>query len=146
MGNNSTLVAEEKFSLEMAMQELSDWALAKKSKTEVGDDQQSLFEAIQEGRLVLKSDGSAVYRLREPLMGENSTSEKEHIHLDELTFKARIKYKNVKNILRNIRPDDAMGQSIGYLAALTGQPISILEELDMRDVGSLQLLAVFFIT
>lgn len=135
-----------KMSEEMAEEELKKWVFSKQGNlSSLKDNKAMLIKAMQSGSLILNSDGGATYKLKFPIMGQDSDSGKETVHVDTLTFKPRLKYKEIKNLLRKVDPNDNMGQSLAYTAGLTGQSVKILEELDISDLTKVQLVSVFFI-
>lgn len=147
--DNGTIVKEPKFLLETAEKEFKDWITSKygndqKYRDQEKDSVKMLLQAMADGLLILRGDGTASYKLRYPVMGEQSG--KEVVHLKELNFKARLKYKEIKSLLKGIDAKDNMGMALAYTAGLTATPLRVLEELDMTDLTRVQLLMVFFVT
>lgn len=149
---------KEKMTVEMAEQELKDWLIEKhgnaesvtpdntddeKSAKEKKDTLKTFVKCLQSGSLILGSDGTATYKLRHPITVEDKG--KEIPTVKELKFKARLKYKNVKSILRSVPSDDSEGRILAYAAGLTGCPMRTLEEMVIGDLSKVQLLVVFFI-
>lgn len=149
---------KEKMTAEMAETELYIWLTEKHGHADAiapndGDDEKGAKEkkdtlktfvkCLQSGSLILGSDGTATYTLRYPITVEDKG--KEVPTVKELKFKARLKYKNVKSILRSVPADDSEGRILAYAAALTGCPMRTLEEMVISDLNKVQLLVVFFI-
>lgn len=97
---------------------------------------------LSEGRVILNPDGTIKYVLIWPLMKKQG--EKEVPHLSELTFKQRLKLKDLKPYGRMVDPSDRMSVIYSYICAYTSTPRALLEEMDMSDINKLQAIAVFF--
>lgn len=140
---NSQLIMASK----MAQKELKKWVLRKQGNTRKLQNKEvfeTLVQMMCQGDLVLKQDLSATYTLRYPVMGE--VDGQERMVLDQLKFKNRLKYTEVKHILKTVDDDDQMGSGLAYTAGLTGVSLKILEQMDMSDLTKVQSVAVFFIT
>jgi hypothetical protein len=51
----------------------------------------------------------------------------------------------LKPYMNGVKPSDAEGRLLGYIAALTGQARAILEELDTADKKIAMSIAIFFL-
>lgn len=51
----------------------------------------------------------------------------------------------LKPYMQGIKTDDAGGQLLGYVAALTRQPRAVLEQLDSVDKKIAMAIAIFFL-
>ena len=98
---------------------------------------------MQDGKLVLSEGGTAKYKLRYPIEGQQDGQKVKVV--TELDFKEGITYRDVKNLLKNADPNDAVGTALIYTAGLTNTPLPILEGLNMWDLTRVQLLTVFFV-
>lgn len=141
-------MSKEKIPYKVAEQELRDWVTAKhgndQSLESEGDATiKSLVSLMQQGRLILKEDGGCEYVLKYPIMGE--VDGKETAQVTTISFKSRVKYKQIKSILRRINPEDRDGRVLAYTCAYTSQPMPILEEFDLSDITKVQMLTGFFI-
>lgn len=145
-GQENTAANQALMDQQRATKELRAWVIKKTGHDrKLNDDViDSLTQVMCEGRLILKEDLTAVYKLRHPLMSE--VDKKEEVHLAALTFKARLKYSEVKNLLRHVHPDDVTGQGLAYTAGLTNVAMKKLEQLDVYDLIKVQSVVGFFIT
>ena len=137
---------KQKMTADMAEKELRAWVTRKQgSPAKLTQDLlEPLVQIMCAGDLILKEDLTASYTLRYPVMGE--VDGVKTVHLNELNFKERLKYHEVKHILKRIDPNDTMGQGLAYTAGLTNVGMKILEQMDMYDLAKVQSIAVFFIT
>lgn len=131
-----------KVTREVAEKEVNDWLDYKKvgsQKRESNKDQiDVLIDAICEGALVLKADTKEfVHTLKFATEGEQP--------ITELTYKPRLSYSQVKGHLHNVKPSDADGRFIAYMAALTGKPKLVFEKLDSVDLSIAQSITLFFV-
>lgn len=139
--------ATPKLTDEMALEQLQEWVVAKCGQKKFDKTEQSsldiLCDAMQDGLLILKDNGTATYKLRMPVDGDQDGTKVKV--LTELNFKAALKYKTIKHILKKIDAEDNMGMALAYTAGLTATPMPILEEMEMWDLTRVQLLMVFFV-
>ena len=145
--DNGIKEAVKKLTDEMAIDQLQEWIVAKCGQKKFDQTEENsldlLRDAMQDGLLILKNDGTATYKLRRPVTGDQDGT-KVNV-LTELNFKAGLKYKSIKHILKKIDATDNMGMALAYTAGLTGTPMPILEEMEMWDLTRVQLLMVFFV-
>ncbi len=145
--DNGIKEAVKKLTDEMAIDQLQEWIVAKCGQKKFDQTEESslniLCDAMQDGLLILKNDGTATYKLRMPVDGDQDGTKVKV--LTELNFKAGLKYKTIKHLLKKIDATDNMGMALAYTAGLTGTPMPILEEMEMWDLTRVQLLMVFFV-
>lgn len=97
---------------------------------------ESLVDAAKDGELVLDKGFKLIYTLRHPIDNEVKTS--------KLEFKPRINTKELKRKTKGISAGDVEGRTAAYVAALTNQPVNLIEELDTEDNDIASSIAVFF--
>lgn len=145
--DNGIKEAVKKLTDEMAIDQLQEWIVAKCGQKKFDQTEENsldlLRDAMQDGLLILKNDGTATYKLRRPVTGDQDGT-KVNV-LTELNFKASLKYKAIKHILKKIDAQDNIGMGLAYTAGLTGAPMPILEEMEMWDFTRVQLLMGFFV-
>lgn len=139
--------ATKKLTDKMATEQLEEWIVSKCGQKKYDQTEESsldiLTEAMQDGLLVLKDSGTATYKLKYPVEGDQDGVKVKAV--SELNFKAGLKYKQIKPLLKRIDPSDNMGMALAYTAGLTGTAMPMLEELEMWDLTRVQLLMVFFV-
>ena len=69
----------------------------------------------------------------------------DQIKVEELNYHSRLNDKMLKPYLNGVKPSDAEGRLLAYIAALTGQARAVLEELDTADKKIAMAIAIFFL-
>ena len=69
----------------------------------------------------------------------------DQIKVEELKYHSRLNDKMLKPYLNGVKPSDAEGRLLAYIAALTGQARAVLEELDTADKKIAMAIAIFFL-
>ena len=132
---------KEQISYEIASQEVEKWLSKnriKASKRKASEPViESLIEAVMYGQLVFDESLVITQNLDFPL-GENS-------EVKQFTYKERITKKEVDDKLSVMKNKDGSASITAYVAALTLQPVGIIDKLDTRDYSISQSIAVFFI-
>lgn len=132
---------KEQISYEIASQEVEKWLSKnriKASKRKASEPViESLIEAVMYGQLVFDENLIITQNLDFPL-GENS-------EVKQFTYKERITKKEVDDKLSVMKNKDGSASITAYVAALTLQPVGIIDKLDTRDYSISQSIAVFFI-
>lgn len=128
--------------IETAQEEVDKWLDHKKVSQGKREKQKPhievLVDAICDGTLTLNSDFSFSHLLKFPI-GEGADAVK------EIKYKPRISHGEVHVYLQKCKSDDAHGQVLAYIQALTKQPKELLTRLDSEDHAIAQGFAVFFI-
>jgi len=131
----------EQISYELAQAEVEKWLSKnriKSSKRKASEPViESLIEAVMYGQLVFDENLIITQNLDFPL-GEDGS-------LKSLTYKERITKKEVDDKLSAMKNKDGSASITAYVAALTLQPVAIIDKLDTRDYSISQSIAVFFI-
>ena len=58
--------------------------------------------------------------------------------VSQLVYKPRLKYKELAQRTKTVKPGDLEGRVLAYLSVLTGQVPAVLENLDTVDMGIAQ--------
>lgn len=131
----------EKVSKEVAGKEIEAWLDYKKvseSKREASAESiATLVNAICDGALSKQDDNTLVHELKFPLENEMS--------LTKLEYKPRLAMSAIHTQLQGVKPSDADGRLIAYVAALTGKAKGIIKGLDTEDYAIGQAVAIFFL-
>lgn len=127
---------------EQAQEEVNNWLDHKKVSAGKREKQKPhievLVDAICDGTLKLDPDFSFTHTLKFPV-GEGAEA------LKQIKYKPRITHGEVHVYLQKCKSDDAHGQVMAYIQALTKQPKDLLSRLDSEDHAIAQGFAVFFI-
>lgn len=139
--------ATQKLTDEMALEQLEEWIVSKCGQKKFDQTEEStldiLCDAMQQGLLILRDDGTASYKLRYVVDGDQDGTKVKV--LTGVDFKPGLKYKTIKHMLKRVDSSDNVGMALVYTAGLTGVAVPVLEELEMWDLTRLQLLTVFFV-
>ena len=124
-----------------AVKEVDGWLLKIKAtdsqKESYKANIERLVEAVEDGALTIdEATGVITHTLKFPF-GEEMT-------INSLTYKTRLKVKDVNNAQRGIKNDDGDGRVLGYIVALTGQAREILRNMDVADYQIAESIAPFF--
>ena len=133
---------KEQISYEIAQNEVEKWLSKnriKASKRKASEPViESLIDAVMYGQIVFDSETLAITQHLDFPLGEDSS-------LKTLTYKDRITKKEVDDKLSAMKNKDGSASITAYVAALTLQPVAIIDKLDTRDYSISQSIAVFFI-
>ena len=137
-------MSEVKIDREHAQDDIERWADARrmsdKKKAANSETIESLVDAIEQGVLIVNEDFSLTQKFTFPI--ENTEGA---IELGEIKFTPRLRYKSVKQYMKSIKQDDAMGMVHAHICALTSTPMGLIDSLDMTDLGlSRQIASLFF--
>lgn len=132
---------KEQISYELASAEVEKWLSKnriKASKRKASEPViESLIEAVMYGQIVFDENLVITQNLDFPL-GEDAS-------VKTFTYKERITKKEVDDKLSVMKNKDGSASITAYVAALTTQPVGIIDKLDTRDYSISQSIAVFFI-
>lgn len=125
---------------EQAEKEVTAWLDFKKVPGSKRKSNQSFIEnmteAIMDGTLIVEDDKTLVHTLKFPIDGKTPVK--------QLKYKPRLRVENIMPRLQGLKPGDADGRLLAYVAALTEQNSGIIEKLDSEDYSLGQAIAVFF--
>lgn len=120
-----------------AKKHVNDWLDKKKvkpNKRENFDDNiEELVAAFQTGQLILNDNDQIEMNLSFEVG-----------HVEKLTFKTRLSYKEKRPHLRKVKPGDIRGTMVGTACALTNESVGIIEGLDSEDFDIVSSIALFF--
>lgn len=123
---------------DVARQEVEKWLSAKRisaKKREANEDSiENLVEGFEEGVLVLNHETNEI--TQNILFPEGE--------IKQLVFKPRMSVGDLHPYLKQLKSNDVDGRVKAYISALTNQPASILNRLDLYDYGVSTNIAVFF--
>lgn len=126
---------------ETATEEIEKWLnfkhISEKKRQANKENIEALVDAICEGVLIIKEDFTIVQKLFCPLENE--------MPVHNLDYKPRLKIKEVSAQMEKVRAGDALGMITSYIAALTGQPRAVIQNLETEDYGVASSIAVFFL-
>lgn len=122
---------------ELARKEVDKWLDFRK----VSDEKRSILVGsitnlvlgLMTGDLILNEDFSLTQKLKWAI-GE----------VAELKYKARLPMGEVRPRLLLVKKEDALGESMAYAAALTGQPFDLITKIDSEDYRLLDHISFFF--
>lgn len=128
-------------SKEIAEKEVNSWLeykkVSDKKRKSLAGNIKALIDAIQDGTLELDSDSKVfTHKLKFPI-GVNG-------QYNELKYSPRISMESLEDNLIDVRPGNTMGTSIAYIAALSGQPKSIIKKMDQEDHSLADRFSFFF--
>jgi len=134
----------EKVAKETALKEVQNWLEYKKvDETKIKENKaniENLASAISAGHVVLDSDFNLVHTLKFPILAEDNSPVAE-----KLTYKPRLKMKEIRRKTKNVDASDTMGLLSAYVSAITTQNTGIIDELDSEDNKVAQAIAIFFL-
>lgn len=138
-------MTKELITPELAAKEVESWLDYKKVKTgkreNLADQISILEENVCDGTLVLDDKTHKfTHKLQFPI--ENSKGE---VTVKEIIYKPRLKVKEINAKMTGVKANDADGRVIGYVAALTEQPVAVISNLDTEDNSLAQAFAMFFL-
>lgn len=96
-----------------------------------------LVEAVQDGTIVIDEKSNEITHTLKFPFGEE-------IKIITLTYKNRLKVKDITNAQRGIKNDDGDGRVLGYVVALTGQAREVLRNMAPQDFQISEAIAPFF--
>jgi len=125
-------------SKEQAEKEVNSWLdykkVSPKKRETLKGNIAYLVEAMMEGLLVLDSETFVFEHTLKFPVGETK----------KLKYKPRLTIKEIQDRTQNIKISGPLEQSIAYISALTGQPSSIIKEMDSEDNTLADYLSFFF--
>jgi len=128
------MMSEPKVAREVAEAEVQRWAEALDVTVDL-DMRERIVVAVMDGRAIFDADTERfTLRLRKPLRLENGTV------IESLA----ISEPNGAQLLAAGKARDVMGQALGLLAAVTEQPIGMIERLGQKDITVASGLLGFF--
>lgn len=126
---------------EQALKEVEGWLDFKKvrgKKRELYKESiKSLAEGISEGYLVLGTDMVFNLQLQFPIGKDGAVK--------ELNFKPRVDVATLQDNKQGNKPGDGDAIILSIIAALTGEPRSVLAKMDSEDYDICGSIAVFFL-
>lgn len=134
----------EKVSFDVAEREVSAWLDSKgvsSRKRELHEDSiDTLVDAVVDAKLTLDSSSMEFTQILDnPLQGDEGENT-----VTQLKFKSRIKVATVQTQLQSVKKPDALSTINCYVAALTGKPKAVIQQLDTSDHRIAASIAVFF--
>lgn len=127
--------------IDAAKEEVGKWLDYKKigdaKRESFKDSIETLAGYLSDGSLILREDKTFEHTLKFAVGSGGSIA--------KLEYKPRISMKAVNEKMVGVKPTDADGRLLAYIAALTGQPKNIISELDTEDNAVAQAIAVFFV-
>jgi len=131
-----------KVSNDQAVKDIERWLDAKKIKDrkreQNADSEAVLVDAIMDGDLIVNDDNSLTLKLIWPTAEGQGVS--------TLTFKSRLTVGERQEATKGIKPTDAEGRLIGYVAVLTDQPVGVIKKLESgEDYERASSIAVYFL-
>lgn len=131
-----------KVALEVALADVVRWLDYKKvpSFKRTANQQiiDSLAEYVAEGILVIGEDNVVTHNLVEPIQVAGK-------EIYTLTYKPRLTVSEVKAYTAGVKTNDATTMTLAYVAAMSGQPIQVLERMDTADNSVASTIALFFL-
>jgi hypothetical protein len=132
----------KKVNLESAQADFTKWLDSKRiseRKREANKDAEAvLIEAFEAGELVLNDDGTLSLLL---IWGTNDGE-----GVKELNFKNRLTVGERQIATKGIKADDGEGRLIGYIAALTDQPVGVIKKIESgEDYERASSIAIYFL-
>ena len=98
-----------------------------------------LVEAIEDGRLIVNDDFTLTLNLVWPT-GEDERG------VSQLIFKPRLTAGQRQDATKGVSPKDSEGRLIGYISALTDQPMGVIKKLESGDdYDTASSIAVYFL-
>lgn len=119
----------EVVSKEQATKELNSWltlqCISDEQKKSMEGNIYILVGAIQSGHLIIDDKKCLVQTLRFPFGAE--------IKVSQLKYKNELTVGEVQDHKAGIAKDDDLRETIGHLAAATGQPATVLRKMNTKD-------------
>lgn len=132
---------EGKVDFDTANSEITGWLDCKKISDKKRDVQKdtisTLVDAVADGSLVVEDDNSLTHTLKFAVGKDGQ--------IKDFKYKPRITVGDVHGHLQGVKPSDADGRLLAYVAALTNQTKGIIGLLDTEDYGIAQSIAIFFL-
>lgn len=126
---------------EQAKKEIEGWLEYKKisnSKREAYKENiETLVNAVVDGIITVDDKFNLTHTLKFKTDGDAP--------IEKLIYKPRISIRDVHANLNGVKPSDADGRLVAYVAALTGQPKGVIKALDTEDYAIGQAIAIFFL-
>jgi hypothetical protein len=130
-----------KVSIDVATKEVNEWVASKKfsesKKESLKDSIDSLIKAVADGTLAINEDKTINHELKFEVGAD--------FKVKSFTYKHRLAQGEITKRTEGLKPTDADGRICAYIAALTGEPKSVILQLDTEDYSVAQSIAVFFI-
>jgi len=125
-------------SKEQAEKEVNSWLDYKKVSAKKRESLKGniayLVDAMMEGSLILDPDTFVFeHTLKFPIGS-----------VKKLEYKPRLTLKEIQDRTQNIKTPGPIESSIAYISALTGQPSSLIKEMDSEDNSLADYLSFFF--
>lgn len=134
----------EKITPEVARLEVEKWLDYKKVKSSkrenLSDQIDILVDNVVDGTLVLEEGCKFTHELSFPLKNEEGKDK-----LKTLIYKPRVNVQQINTKMTGLKPTDADGRILGYIAALTDQPLALIAKMDTEDVSIGKAFAMFFL-
>lgn len=126
---------------DIAEKEVNIWLdfkkVSEKKRKSLAGNVKALIDAIMDGCLEFDSETKIfTHKLKFPI-GVNG-------QISELKYSARICMSDLEDNLMDVRPGNTMGTSFAYIAALSGQPKSIIKKMDQEDHSLADRFSFFF--
>lgn len=122
---------------DVAEQEIKKWLDHKKVNDKRREAYQAyidnMVQAVRDGNLTMDDSFILTHKLLFPAAT-----------VEAMNYKVRMTKGQVDKALKGIKVDDADGRLVGYLCALTDQPIGIIRAMDTEDYSLAQSIAIFF--
>jgi hypothetical protein len=128
----------DSISKEQAEKEVNSWLDYKKVSAKKRESLKGniayLVDAMMEGSLILEPDTFVFeHTLKFPIGS-----------VKKLEYKPRLTLKEIQDRTQNIKTPSPIESSIAYISALTGQPSSLIKEMDSEDNSLADYLSFFF--
>jgi len=98
----------------------------------------TIISGICSGELILNENHTIDYKV-------NLESDSGEIIVDKLTFKPRIRVKDLNAKMQGLKADDAEGRVVGYVAAVTGQNRGVIANLYIDQYAICQSIVMYFL-
>jgi len=136
---------KEIVNIETATAEVNNWLDSRKVMPTKRERMQptidNLIEAVQYGMLVIGEGNVLRHNLAFPVLDSAGVP-----FASELTYKARISTDSVIRAISALKINIPDTQVMAYIAELTGQPYSIIAQLETTDMLIAKSIAVFFMS
>ena len=128
-------------SKEVAVDAVESWMDHKRVKNSKRESSQDAIETLtngfEDGILVLDDESFEVtMELNFPIGMEGNVK--------HLVFKPRLQMKTIHKHLKGKKATEADARILAYVCALTGQPSTVIQEMDTEDYSICQSFATFF--
>ncbi len=132
-----------KISQDVATKEIVRWLDFKRirdnKRKELKTTIKDLVEGVMDGTLVVDEKCNIIQKLQTPIEDDEGKP-----FAEKLTFKPRLKVKEIHKRLEGVEPKDYDGRVLAYVAELTGQSKGVVGNLETDDYTISQTIVVFF--